>query len=196
MTPPPDVPASPWQTLTSREVYANPWLRVREDEVVRPDGSAGIYGVVEVAHPAVFVVPVTDADEVVLVDLFRYTTGSWSTEVPAGSTDGEDPLTAARRELAEETGFMADQWLHAGDMWSLNGLCDAPQHVLVARGLRQVQDDEDDVDGAAARAEEGIVRVRRVPWPEVLAMVRDGRICDAESVAALMYAAIALGRVG
>lgn len=185
-----EVPASPWQTLASREVYANQWLRVREDEVVRPDGSHGIYGVVEVAHPAVFVVPVTDADEVVLVDLFRYTTGSWSTEVPAGSTDGEDALVAARRELAEETGFEADDCLHAGDMWSLNGLCDAPQHVFVARGLRPVDQD------AAARAEEGIVRVRQVPWTDAVAMVRDGLIRDAESVAALMYAAVALGRVG
>lgn len=184
-----DARESPWTTLTSREVYANPWMRVREDEVVRPDGSPGIYGVVEVANPAVFVVALTDADEVVLVELHRYATGTWELEVPAGSTDGEPPLTAGRRELAEETGLVADEWQDLGTMSSLNGLCSAPEHVLLARGLRPASD-----DGAASRAEEGIEAVRRVPWPEVMAMVGDGRIRDAETLAALMRAAVALGR--
>ena len=74
-----DAPDTGWTTTASREVYANRWLRLREDDVIRPDGGEGIYGVVEVLQPAVFVVALTDDDEVVLVDLFRYTTGRWST---------------------------------------------------------------------------------------------------------------------
>ena len=75
-----------WQTHASRTVYENPWLRLREHEVTKPDGGPGRYGVVEMVNASVFVVALTDQDEVVLVDLFRYTTQSMSTEVPAGGT--------------------------------------------------------------------------------------------------------------
>jgi 8-oxo-dGTP pyrophosphatase MutT (NUDIX family) len=176
----------PWRTLSSRTAYANPWIRVREDEVTRPDGTPGTYGVVEL-RPAVFVVPVTEADEVVLVDLFRYTVGRWSLEVPAGGTDGEEPAVAARRELLEETGLVADEWREIGRVDALNGVAAAPEHVFLARGLHPA-------DGER-QAEEGIRAVRRVPWPQVVGMVADGTIRDGETVAALMLAAIALGRV-
>ncbi|MBU5424337.1 NUDIX hydrolase [Cellulomonas hominis] len=177
-----------WQTHRSTTVYENPWIRVREDAVTRPDGGAGIYGVVEVRQPAVFVVPVTADDEVVLVELERYTVGRMSLEVPAGGSDGEDLLVAARRELREETGLESDDWQALGEVYSLNGVCRAPGRVFLARGARPVSAGE-------GQAEEGIVAVRRVPWPEVLDLVRTGAITDGESVAALMHAAIAVGRV-
>lgn len=177
-----------WHTRSSTTVYENAWIRVREDQVDRPDGGAGIYGVVEMRHPAVFVVPVTADDEVVLVDVARYTTGAGSLEVPAGGSDGEEPLVAAQRELREETGLVADSWEPIGFMFALNGVSHAPEHVFLARGLRPA-------DVPAEQAEEGITAVRTVPWAEVLRLVADGTITDGETVAALMYAAIALGRV-
>ncbi len=177
-----------WTTLRSTPVYENAWIRVREDEVTRPDGAPGVYGVVEVRHPAVFVVALTDDDEVVLVEVDRYAIGRVSLEVPAGGSDGEEPLVAARRELLEETGLEADDWRVLGATFSLNGVCDAPGRVLLARGLRSVA-------GGDGQAEEGILGVRRVPWTDVLERVRDGGITDGETVAALMHAAVALGRV-
>ncbi len=183
---------STWTTRSSAVVYENPWIRVREDAVVRPDGSPGLYGVVEVRSPAVFVVPVTDDDEVVMVQVARYSTGTTSLEVPAGGSDGEDPLVAARRELAEETGLMADSWQAVGSMFALNGVCHAPEHVFLARGLRTASGSA----VATEQAAEGISAVRRVPWAQAVGMVRDGTVTDGETVAALMYAAIALGRVG
>ncbi|NNH06636.1 NUDIX hydrolase [Cellulomonas fimi] len=180
-----------WTTTGSRVVYENPWIRVREDAVVRPDGSPGVYGVVELRQPAVFVVALTDDDEVVLVSQRRYTTGEVSVEVPAGGTDGEDPLVAARRELAEETGLVAREWTEVGRMDALNGIAAAPEHVFVARGLSAVAGDV----GTHGQAEEGIDAVRTVPFAEVLRMVADGTIRDGETVAALAYAALHLGRL-
>lgn len=179
---------SVWHARSTRTVYENAWIRVREDDVTRPDGGAGIYGVVEVRHPAVFVVPVTADDEVVLVEVERYTTGAVSLEVPAGGSDGEDPLLAAQRELREETGLAAEEWTHLGPVFSLNGVAHAPGHVLLARGLRPA-------DEAHAQDEEGIVGVRRVPWPELMGLVRAGSVTDNETLGALLHAAVALGRV-
>ncbi|MGW9632333.1 NUDIX domain-containing protein [Agromyces sp. NPDC055520] len=181
-----------WPTRASRTVYENRWIRVVEDEVVRPDGEVGIYGVVETANPAAFVVAVTDDDEVLLVTLDRHTVGT-SVEVPAGGTDGEDPLVAAQRELAEETGYEASDWREIGRMTALNGIARAPEHVYLATGLRRAGDADASHE---SRREEGISAVRAVLWPEVMRMVRAGEITDGETVAALMYAALALGRVG
>lgn len=177
-----------WQTHDSRTVYENAWIRVREDAVTTPGGGRGIYGVVEVRHPAVFVVPVTDADEVVLVEVERYTTGELSLEVPAGGSDGEVVEVAARRELREETGLDAEEWQHLGAVHSLNGVAHAPGHVLLARGLRPATEGH-------AQQEEGIARLRRVPWPELMELVQAGAITDNETLGALLHAAVALGRV-
>ena len=176
-----------WNVTATREVYANPWIRVIEDRVERPDGSPGIYGVVEMVAPSVFVVALTDDDEVRLVTVDRHTTGE-SVELPAGGTDGEEPLVAAKRELAEEAGASAREWREVGRMNALNGVCRAPEHVFLATGVEIARGRSRD------QAEEGISAVRAVPWREVMTMIADGRIRDGESIAALMFAAVALGR--
>lgn len=177
-----------WQTRTSRIAYENPWIRVREDAVSRPDGTEGIYGVVEVKHPAVFVVPLTDEDEVVLVEMWRYPTQQVSLEIPAGGSDGQESLIAAQRELREETGLDATTWQDLGTVFSLNGVSNAPGQVFLARGLTESTQDHE-------QEEEGIVGTRRVPWVEVLDLIRTGAITDGETLAALMHAAVTLGRV-
>ena len=180
----------PWPVTASRTVYENPWIEVVEDTVVRPDGGTGPYGVVTVRHPSVFVVALTDDDEVLLVTVDRHTVGA-SVEVPAGGSDGEDVEVAARRELLEETGYEAASWTVVGTMNALNGICRAPETVFLARGLTLVAG-----DAGHSQAEEGITAVRAVPVADVLELVRSGGITDGETVAALMFALLELGRVG
>ncbi|WP_353809313.1 NUDIX domain-containing protein [Agromyces sp. SYSU T00194] len=176
-----------WRTLASRVAYENRWIRVREDQVEGPHGR-GVYGVVEMRHPAVFVVALDEAERVCLVSLARYPTGKQSWEVPAGGSDGEDPLVAAQRELAEETGLAAAEWTRLGGMDALNGIADAPEHVFLARGLAPA------ADARASQQEEGIADVRWVGFGEALAMIASGAIDDGESIAALAFAGIHLGR--
>ncbi|WP_194764194.1 NUDIX domain-containing protein [Microbacterium sp. UFMG61] len=175
-----------WVTRESSTVYENRWIEVREDQVTGPGGE-GIYGVVTMRHPAVFVVALDEEDRVCLVTLERYTTGV-SIEVPAGRSDGEDPLVAAQRELLEETGFVAAEWTPLGTMNALNGIAHAPEHVFLARRLTPAD------DSAHTQAEEGIDAVIWVPFSEALDMIADGRITDGETVAAIAYAGIRLGR--
>jgi 8-oxo-dGTP pyrophosphatase MutT (NUDIX family) len=173
-----------WQMRTSREVYANHYIRVLEDEVTRPDGTPGLYGLLEVRHPAVFVVPVTADDRVVLVLCDRYTTGtSW--EVPAGGSDGEELQVAGERELAEETGYVAARWDHLGGQWGLNGVARSRIEVFLARDLTRTSTTYDQAEGIGA--------VEAFAWDEVRTMLRDGRITDNESAGALLLAAIELG---
>lgn len=187
-----------WATKSSTVKYENAWISVREDAVTRPDGADGIYGVVSMQNPAVFVVAVTDDDEVLMVSLYRYATGGMSLEVPAGGSDGEDLLAAAQRELAEETGYTATHWQQIGRMNALNGVCNAPEYVFLATGMAPAEralanGNLPDVD--AEQRAEGIDAVRLVPWNDAMALVRDGSISDGETVAALMFAALALGKL-
>jgi 8-oxo-dGTP pyrophosphatase MutT (NUDIX family) len=173
-----------WRTISSKVVYRNPWIAVREDQVVRPDGSPGLYGVVETT-PSVFIVALSDADEVLLVTQDRYPTGTSSVEVPAGNAGHEEPLAAAARELQEETGYAAARWTPIGVLESMNGICTELQHVFLARELTHV--------GTDAQAEDGITDVQWVPLDDVLERIRDGAITDGQSVSSLLLALLALG---
>ncbi len=179
----------PWVRHRSEVVHSNPWYRVERDEVTRPDGSPGEYFTV-VNQPAVFVVALDDADRVALVRLYRYTVGRWSLEVPAGRTDGEDPLVAARRELAEEAGLRAEHWQHLGVLHPANGLLAEDNHVYLATGLGEAGLDR------AEMAAEGIDEVLRVGREEAWELVREGAVTDAQTVAALALADRALARRG
>src|SRR6188472_2783561 len=104
----PEETHNPWTTRASRPVYENPWIAVREDQVIRPDGQPGIYGVVHFKNAAVGVLPVDERGGIWLVGQYRYTLDLYSWEIPeGGGPAGEPPEVTAHRELREETGLTA-----------------------------------------------------------------------------------------
>lgn len=172
---------NPWTTLRSRIVYQNPWIRVREDDVIRPDGTEGIYGVVE-TKVATGVVALTEANEVYLVGQYRYTTKNYSWElIEGGAGEGEDPLAAAQRELREEAGLIASEWQSLGEeIHTSNCLTAEVAKIYIARGLTQTAPDPDPTE---------VLQVKKVPFAEALRMVDDGEIKDAVSIIGIFRAA-------
>jgi len=167
------------ETVSTRVVYENRWMRVREDAIRRRDGSSGIYGVVE-KPDFVVIVPVEDDGHVHLVQQFRYPVGGRYWEFPQGSWEQAataDPLDVARGELQEETGLAATQMVYAGHLFQGYGYATQGYHVFLARGLRRGEADRE--------LEEQDLVTRAFPLFEVERMVRDGEIKDATTVAAL-----------
>ncbi|MFH1427377.1 MAG: NUDIX hydrolase [Patescibacteria group bacterium] len=124
-----------WKIKDSQEKYKNPWIRVREDLVIRPDGKDGIFGVVEMV-PGVSVLPFDNGGYVYLVKEFHYAIEQNSTEVISGAIDkGENNLQAAKRELKEETGITADEWVNLGTINPFTTVIKSPATMYLAKKL-------------------------------------------------------------
>lgn len=164
------------RTLGTREIYRNPWLRLREDEIERSNGTRGIYGVIEKDDCAV-IVPL-QGESICLVEQFRYTIQQQSLELPQGGweTADVDPEELARGELREETGFGAENMTYLGSMWIAYGFARQKQHVYLATGLTQGSTDPD--------PEEHDLAVRMVTVDEFERMLVDGTIQDSCTIAA------------
>jgi 8-oxo-dGTP pyrophosphatase MutT (NUDIX family) len=163
-------------TLSTREVYRNHWMRVREDEILRSNGEKGIYGVVE-KHDAAIILPI-DRGQIWLVEQYRYAIEERALELPQGGWEMkvESPEKLARGELKEETGLVAAQMTHLGDLWIAYGFTRQMQHVYLATGLTQSDKDPD--------AEECDLVVRSVSVENFEAMMLDGTIRDNCTLAA------------
>lgn len=178
---PSDLPAdpnqNPWRRRSSRQVYENPWISVREDQVIRPDGAPGIYGVVHFKNLAVGALAV-EGEHLYLVGQYRYAVDRYSWEIPEGGcAENEDPVDAARRELREETGLSAENWRRMGSAHLSNSATDELAIWYLATGL---SDGERHPEGT-----EQIV-VKRVAVEEAMRMVLTDEISDVISKAAIM----------
>jgi len=163
-------------TLSTREVYRNRWMRVREDEILRSNGQRGIYGVVEKDDCAT-ILPL-DQGRVWLVEQFRYAIQERALELPQGGWEMEvdDPEELARGELREEIGMNAAQMIPLGTTWIAYGYARQLQHVYLATGLTPTERDPD--------AEEHDMVVRTVPIADFEQMMLTGVIRDTCTIAA------------
>ena len=169
---------NPWTTKESRELIRTPWFRMRQDAVLDPSGKPGIYYVIE-ARPALGVVAITKRNTVVLVGQYRYPLKAWSWEIPEGGGEaGETLQQAAARELAEETGYEAEEWTMLGQVHTSNCFTDETGSIFLAQGL---------TEGKARPDSTEKLEVIEVPLEGAMAMIRRGEITDAISVAGLYY---------
>ena len=164
--------------ISGEQVFDGALLKVHRDTVRLPDGSTG--GREYIRHPgAVAIVPLFDDGRVLLERQFRYPHGREFIEVPAGKLEpGEPHLDTARRELLEETGYAAQEWTRLGVIHSAIAYTDEAIELFLARKLSLHKRKLDQGE---------FLEILSVPFDEAIAMVRDGRITDAKSVAALLW---------
>ena len=178
-----EAPVGPWIRRSRRTSYENAWITVWHDEVALPDGSPGIYGVVHFANLAAGAVVLDARDQVLLVGQHRYTLDEWSWEIPEGGVSpSESPLDGMRRELIEETGVTAAEWIELARVHLSNSISDEAAIVYLATNVTA---------GVAEPEASEQLEPRWVPFDEALAMTLDGRITDALSIIGLQRVALA-----
>ena len=165
--------------LGGEEVYSGVLLKVRRDRVRLPDGSEGVREYIR--HPgAVAIVALLEDGQVLLERQFRYPVGQVFVEIPAGKLEpGEDALETGKRELLEETGYVAAEWRRLGAVHNAIGYSDELIEIWLARGLsRRTQQ----------LAEGEFLEVFTLPLAEAVAMARDGRLSDVKTIIGLLWA--------
>lgn len=178
----PEIRVGGWQRLSSRVTYENPWIRVSHEQVKRPNGTDGIYGVVHFKGTAVGVVPVDEEGNTWLVRQSRYTLNEFTWEIPeGGAQEGEPTLECAKRELAEEAGLIATEWEELSRVHTSNSVTDEAGVLYLARGLSPCAQNLDPTED---------IEVRKLPLKEAIQMVLLGEITDALSVVALLRLAV------
>lgn len=171
---------NPWQTLSTAVQYQNPWISVREDQVINPKGGHGIYGVVSMKNKALGIVPVDADGNTWLVGQYRYPLNEYSWEIPMGGGPVElDILESAQRELKEETGFTARRWTTIARLHTSNSVTDEEGFVFLAEDLEAGETEPEETED---------LRLWKLPLAEAVAMAMDNRITDAISVAGLLKA--------
>ena len=167
----------PFKTLSTEVSWTSPYYEIHSSALLLPDGKPATYHVVT-KEDAVFVVPVTPQNEVVLIRQYRFTVEEWCWEIPAGGIRaGLSPFDAAVEELHEEVGGVAQQWQALTSCYTANGICNEKGYFFLATGVTL---------GETAHEPLEFIEVHCKPIPDVLRMARTGEMSDGKSVLALL----------
>ena len=170
--------SSPYITTASRIAWSCPWYSVRQDEIITPDGRAGVYNTVTKEN-AVWIVPVLADGRIVLIRNYRYTVDDWCWEVPAGSMEnGRTAIETAAAELREEIGGVAADLRLITKYYVSNGFCDEVGHLFLATGVTLAHPPQYESTE--------IMTIHPLPAAEVLRMVHAAEITDGSSALALL----------
>lgn len=173
---------SDWKTLASDIVYETPWIKVRRDEVLNHNNKPMTYSVIELQHPSVYIIATDDQGKILLHRSYRYTIDQEVWEVPAGHSDGEEPLTAAKRELLEETGYASERWTEIGTLYQAVGIGKIPLIIFLAQDVRQTNSERD--------KDEQITRHTFFSYNDIQKMIADNSIIESAIIAAIHLANI------
>jgi 8-oxo-dGTP pyrophosphatase MutT (NUDIX family) len=169
---------NPWQIVSEKIIYDNPWIGLTEYQVINPSGNPGIYGKVRFKGFAMGIIPLDAEMNTYLVGQYRFPLGQYSWEIPeGGGAFGVDPLDSAKRELLEETGLKASLWTEIQRMHLSNSITDELSIIYLAQDLEQFEAEPEDTEQLI---------IKKVPFDEVYKMVANGEITDSVTVAAVL----------
>ena len=169
------------KTVDSEEIFKGHVVHLFHDNIILPNGKPATREVIRHVG-AVAIVPMTDDGKVIVERQFRYPLNQVITEIPAGKLDSkaEDHLAAAKRELEEETGIVADEWIELGDYYPAAAYCDEVITMYLAKGLHQ---------GTRHLDEDKFLNIEEVSLDELVDEIMQGKIADGKTQAAIMKVA-------
>lgn len=173
--------SNPWKTLREEIRYENDWIRIEHHDVIKPNGEPGIYGKVHFKDTAIAVLPIDQDGNTYLVGQYRYTINAYSWELPEGGCLHELPIEAAKRELKEETGLIAEKWTFLGEQYLSNSVTDEKSMMYLAENLSMKESEPESTE---------ILQIKKIPVQEAIQMALNGEIKDVLSAATLMTYAL------
>ena len=171
---------TPWKTVSTKPIYTNRWLSLREDLVEMPDGRTTVYGVVSCGQ-CVGVLPFLDPETVLLIRQYRYVARRVTWEMPTGGVHvGESIEAAAQRELSEEVGYRATRLIHVSTYHTSKSVLDETAHLFLGDGMEKLALPPDETE---------FIEVRPFSFDQALGMVVSGEIVDSMTIIAVLHAA-------